>query len=95
MEKDIVTLYFLASGEIESTDEDHGGLRQRRRELFINCDFSGPRANIREYLNYMYDLLPVYFSRCFRGEGANGKDTWDHLKYILIGTASLPICTIS
>ena len=32
-------------------------------------------TNIREYLNYLYDLLPVYFFRCFRGKGSNGKDT--------------------
>jgi len=35
--------------------------RRRRRELFINCDFYGPHANIREYLNYLFELLPVYF----------------------------------
>jgi len=34
--------------------------RRRRKELFINCDFYGPHANIREYLSYLYDLLPVY-----------------------------------
>ena len=33
VEKDIVTFYFLASGEIESTDEDHGGLPAERERV--------------------------------------------------------------
>ena len=38
----------------------------------------------------MYDLLPVYFSRCFRGEGANGKDTWDHIR----APRQSPVCAL-
>ena len=55
--------------------------RQRRRGLF----FWGLRANIREYLNYLYDLLPVCFCTGASEEKVRRERILDHFEiYSLI-----------